>query len=549
MNGFAYPTRLFGRAGRLFSRARVRWSVLDRVLTPGGAVGALTLAFIGISWWWITQDERVPDSATGGHLITALYYWDQVNADHLFTWFTAFNVYPPLVHLVALGTYLIDGFSIEGPILVQNFVFLPLLAIGCYGAGKVAYGPRVGVFAALFALGTPMLISQFHVFMLDAPMAAVAALSVWLLLASDRFGRIGYSAAAGAAVGLGMMTKNTFIAFVAGLVAVALLRGGWRNWRGIVAFVLPAVAIAAPWYLYHLSEIEAYTNGSLTAENATIQHVPRFSLRSFLWYGENAFEHQLYVPLALFAAIGLVVAARRWLQTRRRDDLAPELIAGAVVGYAAMTLVNVKDPRYTLPILVYAAVLGTAWLVHRDGRTKLVSAALLALVVLANTLAVDFGVGRSYQVSLPAGKGERTGHLARKLTFFGPPTFLEGRAEPQRDHVSALMRAAKQEGARQYYIGPDPYDWAHFNSNALTLYARTLGLASPLNNDAHLLKRSDFIILHRFPGRDDPEPCLRLHDGSVVFLAHGGPNPWEVPLNRLDYYCPRRFGSPDRPLG
>src|SRR5919198_5752612 len=205
MNGLAYPARLFGRAERALSRARVRWSLLDRVLTPGGAVAGLTLAFIGISWWWLTQDEQIPDSATGGHLITTLYYWDQLNAGHYFSWFTAFNVYPPLVHLVALGTFLVDGFSIEGPILVQNFIFLPLLAIGCYGAGKVAYGPRVGVFAAAFALGAPMIISQFHSFMLDVPMASVAALAVWLLLASDRFERVGWSAAAGAAVGGRMM--------------------------------------------------------------------------------------------------------------------------------------------------------------------------------------------------------------------------------------------------------------------------------------------------------------------------------------------------------
>src|ERR687888_575372 len=172
MNGLAYPARLFGRAERALSRARVRWSLLDRVLTPGGAVAGLTLAFIGISWWWLTQDEQIPDSATGGHLITTLYYWDQLNAGHYFSWFTAFNVYPPLVHLVALGTFLVDGFSIEGPILVQNFIFLPLLA-------------------------------------------------------SDRFERVGWSAAAGAAVGIGMMTKNTFIVVVAGLIAVALIRGGW----------------------------------------------------------------------------------------------------------------------------------------------------------------------------------------------------------------------------------------------------------------------------------------------------------------------------------
>ena len=41
----------------------------------------------------------------------------------------------------------------------------------------------------LFVLGSPLLIEQFHVFMIDAPEAALVAVAVWLILASDRFAR------------------------------------------------------------------------------------------------------------------------------------------------------------------------------------------------------------------------------------------------------------------------------------------------------------------------------------------------------------------------
>ena len=132
-------------------------------------------------------------------------------------------------------------------VIAQNLVFVPLLALGCYGAASIAYDRAAGVLAVMFALGTPMIINQFHSFLLDAPAAALAALSVWALLASRRFERVGISVLAGVAVGLGTLTKQTFFPFVVGLIAVMLIRGGWRYPRGAGAFAGAAALVAGPW--------------------------------------------------------------------------------------------------------------------------------------------------------------------------------------------------------------------------------------------------------------------------------------------------------------
>ena len=75
--------------------------------------------------------------------------------------------------------------------LAQNLVFVPLLALACYRVGRMVAGPRAGLLAVVFALGTPLIAEQFHVFMLDAPQATLVAVAVWLILASDRFARSG----------------------------------------------------------------------------------------------------------------------------------------------------------------------------------------------------------------------------------------------------------------------------------------------------------------------------------------------------------------------
>src|SRR5437764_8040406 len=202
------------------------------------ALAALILAFVGITLWWLGADGRAPDYDEGRHLGFALDFHNAFDRGDLTYWFNTFTQYPPFVHLVGALGFLLGPLSVNSPVVAQNLFFLPLLAIGCYGAGSVAYGRRAGVLAAVFALATPMVIDQFHEFMVDAPTAAMVAVTVWLILASRRFERWPIAALAGLAAGLGQMCKAPFVLFIAGFALVVLVRGGWRNWRGVLAFVV-----------------------------------------------------------------------------------------------------------------------------------------------------------------------------------------------------------------------------------------------------------------------------------------------------------------------
>ncbi len=547
MNGIAYPLRVFGHANRALASARARWSALDRALTPGATVAGGVVAFVAITVWWVTQDDRLVDSATGQHILTALSYRDSVQSGDLLAPLSDFNFYPPLAHIVGMGGLLLGGVGYAGPILAENLVFVPLLALGCYGAGSVAYDRRVGVLAALFALGTPMVIAHSHVFMLDLPLTAMVAVTVWLILASDRFSRLGYSSLAGAGAGLGMMTKSTFALFVAGLLTAVLIRGGWRNWRGVGLFAAAGLAACAPWYLAHLSEVTSLTEGAVNDATYAAQNPPRWSVRNLLWYGANGFEHQLYLPLAAALVVGLVVAKRRWRRTR--SGYFPELLAGGLGGYVGMTLLTIKDPRYTLPSLVFAAVLGTAWMVRSDGRLRVAAVAALAAVVIANTLSVDFGVGGSHRIRVPGVASE--GFLTGELTVLAPPVIPEdGRDSPKSDGVRALLETAKRDGARQFFIGPAVDNWRSFNANGLLVMSHAIDLPSATLRG---LGRRDPILLRYFRSRTDPPPCLTLDDGTSVYLAKRGPDPFKIPLDQLSsrfrLYCPPGYPGTRPPLG
>ncbi len=247
-------------------------------------------------------------------------------------------------------------------VIAANLVFVPMLSAGCFLVGRMTYGPTAGLLAVIFALATPMVLSLFHVFMLDAPLAGSVAITLWALLASDRFSRRRETALAGALLGLATLTKTPAPLFLAGPVAVMLIGGGWRQWRNLLIGAGVALLVAGPYYLINLDELISTSETTTIAGNtgatggASLAAEPRFSFDNFAYYGWVGVNLQYFVPLLALLAAGLVSALR---EIRRRPYL-PELVAGLVVGYLAPTLIlSIRDPRYTLPLVVYVAV-------HRD---------------------------------------------------------------------------------------------------------------------------------------------------------------------------------------
>ncbi|MGH2849416.1 MAG: ArnT family glycosyltransferase, partial [Solirubrobacteraceae bacterium] len=403
-----------------------------RAIPTGWWVAGLTIAFIAITFWWLMADGQVPDFDEGPHIQLAFVVRSEILSGHWSAIFTDFNSYPPLGHFVgAIGT-LIGGLSVTSVIFAGNLVFVPLLIGGCYGAGKIAYGPRAGLLAALFALCAPMISSEFHEFYLDPLETAMVAISVWALLASRRFERVGYSALAGLLCALGVLTKQTFVLFVGGLIAVMFLRGGWRNWKGLLAFVGVGALLGLPWYIDHISQLSGLASGYTTPGSPGTAAGPgsiapsRFSAANVFWYLWDLLNRVLLTPLTLLFLAGTGVALWRFTRRRASDDLTPELVGGGLVGYLGITYITLRDPRYALPVLVYMAVLGTCWIATARPALRRWMTAAFAAVVVINFVSVNFGGGPSLQLRLPGGSSLPTLDNSRRLTFFSPAGWRDG---------------------------------------------------------------------------------------------------------------------------
>jgi 4-amino-4-deoxy-L-arabinose transferase-like glycosyltransferase len=519
-----------------------------RALRLDGAGGALLLAlgFIALTALWLSQDARVPDWDSGDHIQHSIYYYAQIDSGHISEVLKTDNPYPPVVELVGALAAFIGGLSVGSIVLTQNIVFVPLLVLGCYGTGRLVAGRTAGLLAVVFALSTPILVSEFHEFFLDPGLTAMVAVTVWLLLASDGFRDQRYALWAGGAAGVGMLTKQTFVFYIVGVIAVMLVRGGWRHWRHVLAFGGIVLAVSWGYYVYHFNYLHQLSKGVIAGDANSIQQTgllhptpgpdsrvpPTWSIDNTLWYFWVLVNTVLRLPYALLFAGGTVASIVGFVRNRRRESLIPELVGGVVIAWFLITyLMSLHDPRYLMPILVYAAVLGTAWIVLLPRRWRLAVGPALGVLAVLNVASVSFGLGSRVALAWP-GTPERTfgsGHV----TLYSPQGWLVGAPEKGGD-IPAIVRAQKRRGIQQ--LGFESGGPAYFNSQGLWALAELNALPQVIDNPRALTNRGLMIFTRPATGRY-AHPCLRTVGGTPVFFAYGGQN---KPLDQWALTCPRR---------
>jgi 4-amino-4-deoxy-L-arabinose transferase-like glycosyltransferase len=497
-----------------------------------GAIGATT-TFIAITCWWLTQDRSIPIYDAGEHLWRAFEYHDMLRAGDLLGPFNAPSIYPPLVLLVGALASFVGGVNVASPIVAENLVFVPLLALGCYQIGRLLFGPLAGLLAVVFLLGSPLLISLFHVFMLDAPLTALVAVSAWLILASEDFSRPGLAGLAGLAVGVGLNVKAQFPQLLVGLVAIVLLHGGWRNRRGFAIFSAVALAVGSPWYVAHLSDLGHLLElGGTSSEVSASVAPPTLSVDNLTWYLWSTLNSQLYLPLFVLASAGtlwtfLDVARNRGEQQAARL----ELLAGGFAAWLALTLTPHHDIRYGVPLLAFVAVIGTGWITCLPRTAGRAAGALLVLAVLANTLGIAFGAGGGVSVALP-------GRLADldQVVVYSTDGFLAG--PPSRDgDVPGLLAALRREGVRTVTWSVGESQAPDFSLEGLVPLARIANLSYVFTQGSPEFTRSANVatLVHESVTRRATPTCTRLSDGTGVWVVR-----YDEAASKLALYCPTR---------
>jgi 4-amino-4-deoxy-L-arabinose transferase-like glycosyltransferase len=526
-----------------------------------GAIAA-TAAFIAMTCWWLTQNHTIPIYDAGNHLEIAFQFRDMLQGGDLLGPFDYVSVYPPLGHIVGTFGALIGGVNVAAPIIANNLVFVSLLALGCYRAGRLLFGSAAGMLAVIFVLGSPLLIENLHVFMLDPPMTALVAVSIWLLLASEDFSRVDVAAVAGLAAAAGMLIKVQFALYIVGLVLLMLLGGGWRNRRGFATFVAVAVVVGAPWYIDHISLIGSMlevasahpTNTSVAVPPPPGNIPPTLTITNFLWYFWSVLNLQLLAALLVVAAGGTVWMAITLARRREpprglhgdRRHMRLELLIAGFLTWLILTLTPHHDVRYGMPLLAYVAVVATGWIVFLPRAPRLAAIALLALGVGANTLGVTFGVGRERTIAL-ASPLPSSQQLPDRIILHASTGFLS--AGPIRDgDVPGLLEALHRNGVRTVTWSLEQSRLAEFSFEGLLPLARIAGLTPALVGRVEFSRSPQVATLIHLPiTAHAPPTCTRVKEISEVWVDRyetAVTGVWVVRYDtaagKLAFYCPTR---------
>jgi hypothetical protein len=502
-----------------------------------GAI-AVTSCFVALTCWWLTQDRSIPIYDAGAHLETAFQYRAMLEAGNFLGLFNYESVYPPLVHIIGGLAGVIGGVNVAAPIVAENLIFVPLLAFGCYRTGRLLFGSAAGLLAVACVLGAPLLIEQFHVFMLDAPMTALIAVTIWLVLASEDFSRFNFAAAAGFAAGFGMLTKVQFAVYVAGFVCFVLLHGGWRNWRGVLVFLGIGFVIAAPWYIIHLSEFSRIFEIAGTSPGADVppgNAPPTLTVTNFLWYFWSVMNSQLLVPLFLLAIGGSLWMFATLVRNREGQGARLELLVGAFLTWLTITITPHHDIRYGMPLLAYTAVIATGWIVCLPRYARLAATTVLIVGVMANTLGVTVGVGREASLAL-ASSPPSTQQIPDQMIFYARKGFLA--AGPIRDgDMQGLFEVMRRNGVRTVAWSLEQSRLPDFSFEGLIPLAQIAGLSPALTSTVEFSPSPLVATLIHEPigSQIKLPPCRRLVDGTGVWVVRYDSN-----ARKLALYCPGR---------
>ncbi len=403
------------------------------------------------------------------HLSNSLTYFNRFNLSQLFEYIFTYRFYPPLVYWNASIYLSLFGFSIPTAIL-SNFTFLLILSYSTYELGKEFWSKSVGLLATVFLLATPMFVSQFKEFQIDAPLSAMVALALVLLIKTREFSSEKRSIVFGIVFGLGLLTKWTFLLFMILPLFTALfltLRSVINKKRELfrvrnaIFSGLVAYLVSGFWYLSNLRNLRIDVVASL--QSGIKEGDPLVgSLESNLYYFFNLINSQLYLVPVLFFLTGLFfLYYKRDAINLRKNLYLLTFIFGAVLIF---TFLRNKDARYTLPILSAVAVVSTFWLNFLKEKQRLVLSILLIGYSILTFLAVSFGLSflpKNVIVDL---------NEKNKLVLFAQNGYLIG--PPTRENwylVEAIEYIKKTPNSSFAFEGLDTI-W--FNKSALSFYAQ-----------------------------------------------------------------------------
>ena len=328
------------------------------------------------------------------------------------------------------------------PLTAQGVIwaFLVVGTLAVYGLGRRLLDTDAGLLAAFLFATAPFVVFMLLNFQLDLPLAAMVALALYALVRTEALALRRWALALGLVLGLGMLTKPPFAAYLSGPLL-------WATWRGLrapdrgarllhlLAAVGVAAAVALPWYGPRLVGLPAQFINRSFKQAAEAGRAPALSGSSLLFYPQWIIPQWGLLATALLLW-GIVALVRR---PRARG-----LLWSALAPFLIFTLIQNKNLRYTLPLLPAAALVAAAGVTVLPPRVRRGLGWACAIVGIAQVGSAAFALPPSTLLA----------PVVSSVAVSSPPDARDWR---HREILEALQRASGPGGARVAVVPNDNY--------------------------------------------------------------------------------------------
>ena len=408
---------------------------------PAVALTGLLAGLAVVMAIWLSIDRRPPEWDHANHLERAVLCQRSLGEsprEALQEIIAESSFYPPIVTCAA-GLL---GFALP-PRAAAHAVMWAALVLGTlaiFGLGRRLLDPAAGLLAAFLFATAPFVVFSLMKFQLDLPLAAMVALALYSLARTEALSDWRWSLGLGAVMGLGMLTKPPFAAYVSG----ALLWAAWQaarapDRRARLARLLAAIGVAAlialPWYGPRLVGLPMQVVNRSFKQAAESGHAPALTSSALLFY-PRWIVPQLGLLATLLLLGGVVALARR--------ERARGLVWAALAPTVIFFLIQNKNLRYTLPLLPAAALAAAAAVAALGPRAR---RAVSWACVLVGGLQVG---SAAFAIPSPTALAP----VVPVVAFSRPP---DGRDWHHRELVAAILAAAGPGGARVSVVPNDNF--------------------------------------------------------------------------------------------
>ncbi|MFD8495750.1 hypothetical protein [Amycolatopsis sp. NPDC059657] len=496
----------------------VRW--IQRVRVGAWVLLSVCLVWLAMNVRWLMAYRRgqLLDIDEAGYLGMALNNYYAGGRDGLDGWLQAVGstgIQAPLIPaLTSLHMY------VTGPVVVTSFL-VPLLSVLAvvllgYSLGHRLGGPKLAWLMFAVLASAPAFLIEARGYHFGAPAAAVTTAALYFLIRSEGLTRIGSSIAFGVFLGLMPLTRTMTVAYVAVLLATALVQviAGAERRRRLVNLgvaVLAAVAVASLWLIPNGSLVFKYLTGFGYGKQSAEYGSQSGLVNPAAWFfrfhqliGDQYLPHGLLYVAGAIAAIVVLVRRLKSLRFRAFVPAAigsPVFPAAALVigGFAALISSPNAGTQFEL-CLVPALALVVLWgLLRLGGRiTKALPVAVGVVVLIALVPQLDLHSPTATPLwfdlplygHLPVTDGRGSMQIAEGNAA-GTDAVEPVDAETARQWIEASDWAGKQIIANNAVRGASAFGFRDrlFNVNTVqlaVLHEKGYGVAMPMVNPTDL---------------------------------------------------------------